>query len=242
MRGDVRDALRQADAQQLRRLGKAIGNDALNGKIAGNDKLRDALLALVQERLQAIQLAQQAELKALRNRGEWYRRLLRGEKGLKLPEPTRWAAPAQLYKKAAEAICAGELGRGADLLRRASESDRATFKSLPAQVELPAAQRQGAEANPAVAEVQEGEGCNPTSAPGLLALADRVASLGQTADLVGPLRPMAQHRWWTPEEGEEEEKQEQREGGKSSRLAEPSARRSTAEADRDAFLRRRPRK
>ncbi len=241
MRGDVREALRQADVQQLRRLGKAIGNDALSGKIAGNDKLRDALLTLVQERLQAIQLAQQAELKALRNRGDWYRRLLRGEKGLKLPEPTRWAAPAQLYKKAAEAICAGELGRGADLLRQATESDRANFKALPKQVEIPAADRKGATSSPALAEVREGEGCNPCSAPQVLALADRITAVGQTADLVGQVRVLPPHQWWAAEEGEDEE-QKKKEESKASRLAEPAARRDTAEADRDAFLRKRPRK
>ncbi|MBM4366085.1 MAG: hypothetical protein FJ102_07705 [Deltaproteobacteria bacterium] len=238
----AREALREADAQQLRRLGKALGNDALQGKIAGNDKLRDALLALVQERLQAIQLAQQAEMRAMRNRADWYRRLLRGEKGVMLPEPGRWAAPAQLYKKAAEAICAGELGRGADLLKQATEADRATFKSVPEQVEISSQARAGPEAGAAVLAVREGEGCNPTTAPRLLALADTIVNAAQRPDLVGALRPLRPHQWWEVEVDEDEEKKQKDDPKKSARLRQPAAQGDTGARDRDAFLRKKPRK
>jgi hypothetical protein len=224
--GNVREALLEAGAEKLKKLSKAVGNDAMANKVAGNDRLRDELLSFIHARLDAIHLAQQAEIKAMRERKLWFRRMVRGEKGLSLPEPTRWAAPALLYKKASEAICAGELGRGADLLKQASEADRATFKAAPKQLGLKPEEKKGAKAPASAAAVEAGEGCTPAHAPKIEALAARIANVTESMDAVGHERRRAPHNWWEQAEDEEETKKEKQR--KSKRLAEPAAAKDAA--------------
>lgn len=223
LRGDVREALEGASPEQLRRLGKVLGNEALVGKMAQNERLRDALLAFVAERLQAIELAQRAEKRAMEERGGWYRRLMRGERGLSLPEPSRWGGPALLYRKAAEAICAGELGRGAELLEQATEADRATFKALPGQVELAAKDRRPPGDADAAALVQAGEGCAPTTAPELFAAAERIEAVTEAARAVGVYPNRGPHHWWEVEVDEEEDPARTGDKKLGKRLREPAA-------------------
>jgi len=223
VRGDVREALQGASPEQLRRLGRVLGNDALTGKMAHNEHLRDALLAFVAERLQAIELAQRAEKRAMQERGSWFRRLMRGERGLTLPEPGRWAGPAQLYRKAAEAICAGELGRGAELLKQATEADRATFKAAPKQLDLTSKERRPAADPAALAEVSSGEGCAPTTAPQVLAAAERIEAVSDAARAV-PIWPVeGPHHWWEAEVEEEEDPARTGDRKLGKRLREPAA-------------------
>lgn len=223
VRGEVREALEGASAEQLRRLGRVLGNDALSGKVAGNDRLRDALLAFVAERLQAIELAQRAEKKALQTRGDWFRRTMRGERGITLPEPSRWAGPAHLYRKAGEALCAGDLGRGADLLRQATEADRATFKAAPKQLDLRPKERAAAVDPAAMQEARAGEGCNPTTAPELFAAATRIEAVTQDARAVGIWPTRGQHHWWEAEVEEEEDPARTGDRKLGKRLREPAA-------------------
>ena len=189
-----------------------------------NDRVRDVLLAFLTERLQALEAAQKAERRAVRNRSEWFRRVMRGEKGVALPEPQRWAGPALLYQRAAQALCAGELGRGADLLRQATEADRACHKSAPKQLELGARARVPAEEPAAIAEVQAGEGCAPTTAPAALAAASRIVAVGDTADAVPVWSVGKAHHWWELEIDEDAEEKARRAGeSPSRRLREPAA-------------------
>lgn len=220
----MRQALLQVDAERLKKLSKVLGNEAVAGRVLQNEKIRDELLAFIQERLQAISLAQRQEKQALKNRAEWFRRLQRGEKGVSLPEPTRWAGPAVLYKRAADAICAGELGRGTEILRQAVEGDRATMKAVPIQVQLTEGQRALASEPAETMEVQSGEGCTPTTAPQISQLANRVVSESDTADAVTIFRNAKPHEWWTVGEDDEKEQEEQRKNPKlSKRLREPAA-------------------
>ncbi len=224
IRSDTKDALLGAGPEQLRRLGKVLGNDALASKMGLNDRVRDVLLAFLTERLQALEAAQKAERRALRNRSEWFRRVMLGERGVALPEPQRWAGPALLYQKAAQALCAGELGRGADLLRKATEADRACHKSAPKQLELSTRARVPAEEPAAIAEVQAGEGCAPTTAPAALAAASRIVAVGDTADAVPVWSVGKSHNWWELEIDEEAEEKARRAGeSPSRRLREPAA-------------------
>ncbi len=224
IRSDTKDALLGAGPEQLRRLGKVLGNDALANKMELNDRVRDVLLAFLTERLQALEAAQKAERRALRNRSEWFRRVMRGEKGVALPEPQRWAGPALLYQKAAQALCAGELGRGADLLRKATEADRACHKSAPKQLELSTRSKVPAEEPAAIAEVQAGEGCAPTTAPAALAAASRIVAVGDTADVVPVWSVGKAHNWWELEIDEEAEEKARLAGeSPSRRLREPAA-------------------
>jgi hypothetical protein len=224
VKGQVRDALMQVDAERLKKLTKVLGNGAMATRVAQNERVRDELLAFIQERLNAISLAQRREKQAMKNRADWFRRLQKGEKGVALPEPTRWSAPAMLYKRAADAVCAGELGRGTELLRQAVESDRATMKAVPSQVQLTDSERTSASEPAATMEVQSGEGCTPTAAPEISQLANRVIAESDTADLVTIYREPKRHAWWEVAEDDEIEKQKQKDNPKTSkRLREPAA-------------------
>ena len=226
MKGAVRQSLLQLDAERLKKLAKVLGNEAIATRVLQNERLRDELLAFIQERLEAITIAQRQEKQALKNRSEWFRRLQRGEKGIALPEPTRWAVPAILYKRAADAVCAGELGRGTELLRQAVESDRATMKAVPGQVALTEKERAPAREPAETMEVQSGEGCTPTTAPQIDQLANRVVAESDTADAVTLYRQPRQHAWWTLQEEDAPELQKQDDNPRSSkRLREPAAQR-----------------
>lgn len=225
VRSDARKLLGDASADQLRRLGRRLGNDALAGTIAQNNQMRDLLLAVVRAHLEMIALAQKAELKALAERGAWWRRLRRGEPGVARPEPARWAEPARLFREAAEAVCAGDLGRGADLLKQADERERAHRKATPKQVKLPAVSSTAGVERAAIAEVHDGEGCTPTTAPDVTHMASLIENVTESADPAGSLAN-ARHKgvWWEAEEEDEEGKGATEGAPRSRRLEEPAAR------------------
>lgn len=236
-RGEARRLLADANVEQLRRLGKALGNGAMAGKIAHNDSVRDALLAVIQERLDAVDRAQRAELRALRERSGWWRDLRRGARNVALPEPTRWGEVAKFYRQATVAVCRGDLGRGVDLVRQAFAAERKARKNVPSQVVLPREAELG-RADPGVmADVQDGEGCTPCTAPATLALADRIENVSASEDAASRLLNTGRDRvWWA--EGEEVEEADEAEQEKaqapspgSRRLLEPAA---------QADLKRRP--
>lgn len=224
-RSEARRLLADANVEQLRRLGKALGNGALAGKLAHNDAVRDALLAVVHERLQAVDGAQQAELRSLREKSRWWRDLRRGARGVGLPEPTRWGEVARLYRQATVSVCAGDLGRGVDLMRQALAAERAARKAVPTQVVLPAGTDPQRSEPAAMVDVKDGEGCTPTQAPATLALADRIGNVSTTQDAAASLPNTGQGKVWWGEvaEGEEEAEATGPSPG-SKRLLEPAAR------------------
>lgn len=224
LKGDVRRLLADASVEQLKRLGRALGNEGLAAKLGHNDALRDLLLDVVRERLAAIEAAQKAELKSLHERGPWWRRLQRGQRGIAMPEPTRWAEPARLFRQAADSLCAGDLGRGAELLKQATESERAHRKAVPTQVKLARESAPGTGVPAAIGEVHDGEGCTPTTAPDVVALAGRIENVAETHRDATHL-PNARHagQWWEVEVDEEAEKKLRDNPRSSKRLLEPAA-------------------
>jgi hypothetical protein len=226
-REEARRLLADANVEQLRRLGRALGNEALSGRIAHNDAVRDALLAVVHERLQAVDAAQQAELKSLRERSRWWRDLRRGARDVGLPEPTRWGEVARLYRQATVAVCGGDLGRGVDLLRQALNAERTARRNVPTQVALPAHDAVPRQEPAAAVGVNDGEGCTPTNAPATLALADRIENVSTTQRDAARLQNTGGDRVWWGEaqekpEAEEEEARTAPSPG-SRRLREPAA-------------------
>lgn len=223
-RSEARRLLADANVEQLRRLGKALGNGAMAGKLAHNDSVRDALLAVVHERLQAVDGAQQAELRSLKERSRWWRDLRRGARGVGLPEPTRWGEVARLYRQATVSVCAGDLGRGVDLMRQALAAERAARKAVPTQVVLPRGTDPERTEPAAMVDVKDGEGCTPTQAPATLSLADRIENVSTTQDAAARLQNTGQGKVWWGEVGEgEEEEAEAAPSPGSKRLLEPSA-------------------
>lgn len=207
-RGGARDRLRDAGSKELATLARKLGNDRVQALVAQAGGKRDAMLEFIRQRLAQVKVAQEAEKKAMSKHRVWFDEVARGKTGWKLPDPTRWRGPAALYKKAIQALCAGDLGRGAQLLDKAVEAERAAFDSMPDQVQVPSATTKpegGPEVRPFV---EAGEGCTPTQAPDALAAADEILKVSARAEEQPMPRQQRPHvGWWDAEvEGDEKEK------------------------------------
>lgn len=135
---------------------------------------------------------------------EWHLRVARGATEFSLPDPTRWHTTTQLYRRVAEALCAGDLSRGAQLLDQAVAAERAAFDTVPVQIELPsalAAPSSTPEERPFIAE---GESCPTTKAPGLFQRADAILRMTDTSAPVANQRNRPNHHWWDAPEEEAE--------------------------------------
>ncbi|MEC8425012.1 MAG: hypothetical protein VX000_14610, partial [Myxococcota bacterium] len=132
--GGSRGAPVGADGAKLRRMSSTLGNDAIADKLGGAAQVRDDLLARILERLETISHVQGAERDAIRNQREWFREVAKGDPGYHSPDTGRWHESARLYMEAAKALGRGQLGRGAELLDKAEEAERAAHESLPEQV------------------------------------------------------------------------------------------------------------
>lgn len=200
-KGGARDRLRDAGSKELARLAKKVGNGQVGALLGSAKEKRDALLAFIQQRLAAIQAVQQAEQKEMADRREWWLQVARGKPGFTLPDPTRWHKAALLYKRAAEAVCAGDLGRGGHLLDAAVRAERAAFETVPTQVDLPSTLSAPTAAPDERPFVDEGETAPPTQAPAVMKTADTILRVTTTSDAVPVLRNNPVHHWWdAPEE------------------------------------------
>ena len=123
-----------SDGAKLKRMSGKLGNDALTEKIGGAAQVRDELLARILERLQSVSKVQEIERDAIKNQRDWFKEVALGEKGFHNPDATRWHESARLYMEAAKALGRGQRGRGAELLDKAEEAERAAHESLPEQV------------------------------------------------------------------------------------------------------------
>lgn len=209
-RGGARDRLRDASSKDLAQLAQKLGNDRVQGLLQQATGKRDALLGFVQQRLAQVKIAQQAELRAMTKDRVWFDEVARGKGGFKLPDPTRWRGPALLYKKAVQALCAGDLGRGAQLLEKAVEAERAAFEAMPAQVNVPSTTVKADELPDEAAFVTNGETCPATRAPEALAAADAIVRVSDLSPLQ-PMPPSArQHRGWWDVDAEAEEKKDEK--------------------------------
>jgi hypothetical protein len=201
-RGGARDRVRDAGGKELALLAKKVGNSQVGALLGAATGKRDALLAFVERRIAEIQQVQRAEQKEMADRRDWHLLVARGATGFTLPDPTRWHHATLLYRRAAEALCAGDIGRGAQLLDQAVAAERATFETVPAQVELPgslAAPTMGPEERPFVSE---GETCPATKAPALFQQADAILRVTTTSPEVPVRRDNPTHNWWDVAEEE----------------------------------------
>lgn len=114
-----------------------VGNDAMQGRLAATEQKRDALIRFVAERLAVVRQSQLAEAEAIDKERVWFDEVGRRKSGFGLPDPRRWRLPASLYRRALEAIASGNLARAGDLVDQAVEAERAAFRSVPVQVDLP---------------------------------------------------------------------------------------------------------
>lgn len=224
-KGGARDRLRDAGSKELRQLANKVGNAQVDAMLGSAKEKRDALLAFIQERLAKILATQQAEQKELADNRDWWLRVSRGKPGFTLPDPKRWRDATLLYRRAAAAACAGDLGRAAHVLDQAVRAERAAFQSVPVQVELPHDLSAATATPDERAFVDEGEAAPPTHAPELFRTADTILRVTESGEQVPVTRNLPLHNWWeAPEEDAEDEKKDKKDDkGKKSPSPEQAA-------------------
>ncbi len=130
---------RSAVGGALAALSGALGNDELLARIAAGNANRDDLLEFLVQRLAEMRTAQLAEIELANATANSIRTTMgESERQHEKPNPKRWHPAAQLYQRAAQALCAGQLHRGAALVEQAAKEDRRAFEQLSSLVETEA--------------------------------------------------------------------------------------------------------
>ncbi len=194
-------------SEKLAKIGKVTGNQAVMSQLGSAEGKRDELLAFICQRLKIVNEIQQVELAEYDKQEEWFREVAKGESGFHLPDATRWHDTASFYMQAAQAMCAGNLGRGADLIEKAQEAERAAMESVPHQVEskIMPAKRKIPEQPEAAVGVASGATCPTKARPMDLKYGEEILAV------IAELRdnPALQNKdygaWWEGLEEEEEE-------------------------------------
>jgi len=201
-------ATEDAGSKQLKRMQAGLGNQAIDRQLATGNQQRDEMLAHICARLQVIEGAQAKERMAMGREREWFKDVAKGTEGYHHPDPTRWHACTQLFKQAAEALCGGDLSRGAQLLERAVEAEEAAFRSVPKMVQAQLDREEStAPAPDATFQVQTEAGCASCERPKELHIAERILAIQDTVQATPPLKRA--RRWWDAEGVEEEEEEEE---------------------------------
>jgi len=197
-----------ADGAKLQRMSGKLGNDALGGKLGDSASARDELLARILDRLQAVSKVQEVERDAIKNQRDWFKEVARGETGFHNPDASRWHETARLYMEAAKALGRGQLGRGAELLDKAEEAERAAHESLPEQVVSKLKPEDGPEqeAPDSAGTFSATAVCPVRLTPvAIIHEAEKILSISDSIDKAEPLKKT---RSWFAEYEEEEEEDE----------------------------------
>lgn len=181
-----------------------MGNAHVGSSLNSSSGERDLLLAHICERLAVLERAQAKEQGAMSREREWFRGVAKGAEGYHLPDLTRWHESAGLYKKAGDALCNGNLGRGAELLRQAEVAEQAAFESVPVFVQTTFSEQESAGASPEQARLINDEAsCTGCARPSDLKVADRILAISDKMEATPPL-PKRKPRWFDEDLEEEE--------------------------------------
>ncbi|MEL6344064.1 MAG: hypothetical protein AAFV53_13175 [Myxococcota bacterium] len=195
-------------SQQLSRVSGKMGNDQFKEQLGQSANIRDGLLAFISERLKTLRGVQIKELLEMRDQRQWYKEVARGAPGYHLPDTTRYHETARLYRRAAESLANGDVSRGAQLMERAMEAERAAYKSIPKQVdeELNKSERSAPQTPDEMTRALHLSPAAAIALPSDIKLnADRIIGLREGMDV--PPVPIGRH-WWEEEGVEEEEEEE----------------------------------
>ena len=189
----------------LRVLGQVLGNKQLTELLATPGGRRDVLLNFVVQRLTVIREVQVVELQELGGNTDWKRDVYRGKEGHTLPDPSRWVAAAEDYKKAGEALCTGDMGRAMQFLEDAIQLERDSFENMPiaAQQELDSWHQAPLERDrPVEADgLHYGDRCDARAKPNELKLADLIIMMQPEVTQV-TIRGNRPHDWFSEVEDE----------------------------------------
>ena len=123
-----------SDSKRLAQIAKRVGNTDLSKHLSQNANKRDALLALISSRLNSIHEIQKIELDEKKHQRDWYKEVARGAHGYHLPDPTKWHECAKMFQKAAQAMCNGHLGKGAQIMEEAIKLENKARDNISIQV------------------------------------------------------------------------------------------------------------
>lgn len=177
-----------------------VGNDAMKGRLAATEQKRDAIVRFVAERLAVLRQSQLAEAEAIHRERVWFDEVGRRKPGFGLPDPRRWRLPASLYRKALEAIASGNLARAGDLVDQAVEAERAAFRSVPTQVDLPDGARAADRPPDERPFIGAGAACVPRHETELVHVAQTIERWSDHAEPV--LTPPSAEKTWFEKEPE----------------------------------------
>ena len=197
-----------AESTRLQNVASKMGNGDLSKHLEGNSNQRDQLLQFIGHRLKEIHNVQNMEQLEIRNERQWFKEVAKGTDGYHLPDPRRWHECTELFDRAAEALCEGHLGRGAQLLEQALEKESATYDTIPKMVLNKLHTREKAPNNSPVAlgHIAVGASCAATSGPSELKYADLILNV---RDHVSKPPPLVGLNWWETSKGDQEEEEEE---------------------------------
>ncbi len=194
-----------AASRALQNAGGRIGNQALNQHVQDPNTLRDELLQTIGARLEGMRTAQLTEDMHHRDSRNLFRRAIyKGE--TEQADPGRFRDVARRYQEAAQALCNGQLSKGAQLLEQAFMLEQEVFDSMPSYVQkdLPEGAQGGGELPEGLAQVASGATCSRCSLPQSLVLADWIQALDPHIELRG-VKGKNPHNWWDEEQDEDDE-------------------------------------
>ncbi len=199
---------KDATSAQLNKIATVMGNQHLREGLQGTKTDRDAMLAHICERLQVLQGAQSKEKASMSQEREWFKQVAKGVEGFHLPDPPRWHESARLYQRAGDALCTGQLGRGAQLIEQAAKAEEEAFRGVPKFVQNELEAEQKAEAAPSVAvQTNDEASCASCAKPQDLKIANRILSVIDKMEATPPI-PRRKVNWWDEEREEEEEEED----------------------------------
>ena len=194
--------------QKLLNASRSLGNDEIQKRINSGSVKRDELLAFLVKRLDIIREAQVREMRAAHPKE--VRRMAGAiadihKPQFTKPEPTRWHASARLYEDAAWALCRGQLGRGAALVRTAMDAEAKAFQGLTAAVKRDDLEEQRAAGCPLLEEIGTSQSCGECDLPEGVDVAKDIQNVALVIKDVPDRRRIRDPAWTEDEEEEEEE-------------------------------------
>jgi hypothetical protein len=155
-----------------------------------------------------LQGAQSKERASMSREREWFKQVAKGVEGFHLPDPTRWHESARLYRRAGDALCSGQLGRGAQLIEQAAKAEEQAFRGVPKFVRNDLEADQQAEAAPDEArQINDEASCATCAKPQELKIANKILAVLDKMEATPPI-PRRKANWWDEEVAEEEEEED----------------------------------
>ena len=141
---------------------------------------------------------------------DWFKEVARGKEGFTLPDTTRWHTCALLYQRAGQAMCRGDLGRGAELLEQATKAELEAQADIPRQVKenLEGPRSCPVEAPVSAGTISSAAACRSIGEPQELKLADQIRNIADIMEDSPPIPVPGDRQWWEEEKEEEDEDSE----------------------------------